>query len=87
MAAAIAVRCPERVEVLVVYRMCASGADLAPAQVRKSLVALVRAHWGLGLKALAGAFVTDPTPEDLAGFAGFQRRFCTARRTGAPGSS
>jgi DNA-binding CsgD family transcriptional regulator len=58
--------------------MCASGGDLAPAEVRKSLVALVRAHWGLGLKALAGAFVTDPTPEDLAGFAGFQRASASA---------
>jgi pimeloyl-ACP methyl ester carboxylesterase/DNA-binding CsgD family transcriptional regulator len=77
-AAAIAARCPERVEALVVYGMCASGGDLAPAEVRKSLVALVRAHWGLGLKALAGAFVTDPTPEDLAGFAGFQRASASA---------
>jgi pimeloyl-ACP methyl ester carboxylesterase/DNA-binding CsgD family transcriptional regulator len=77
-AAAIAARCPERVEALVVYGMCASGGDLAPAEVRKSLVALVRAHWGLGLKALAGAFVADPTPEDLAGFAGFQRASASA---------
>jgi pimeloyl-ACP methyl ester carboxylesterase len=56
-AAAIAARYPERVEALVVYGMCASGRDLAPAEVRKSVVALVRAHWGLGLKAIAGAFI------------------------------
>ena len=36
-------------------------------------MALVRAHWGLGLKALTGAFVTDPTAEDVDGFARFQR--------------
>ena len=77
-AAAIAARYPERVEALVLYGMCASGSDLAPAEVRDSVVALVRAHWGLGLKALAGAFVTDPTAEDLDGFARFQRASASA---------
>lgn len=46
------------------YGMCASGRDLAPAEIRNSIVALVRAHWGPGLKALAGAFVTDPAAEE-----------------------
>ncbi len=53
-AAAIAAKYPDRVESLVLYGMCASGRDLAPAEVRESVVALVRAHWGLGLKALTG---------------------------------
>jgi pimeloyl-ACP methyl ester carboxylesterase/DNA-binding CsgD family transcriptional regulator len=78
LAAAIAARCPDRVEALVVYGMCASGRDLAPAEVRNSVVALVRAHWGLGLKALAGAFVTDPTAEDVEAFARFQRASASA---------
>ena len=60
------------------YGMCASGRDLAPAEVRKSIVALVRANWGLGLKALAGTFITDPTAEDLAGFTRFQRASASA---------
>ena len=77
-AAAIAARYPDRVEALVLYGMCASGRDLAPAEVRDSLVALVRAHWGLGLKALAGAFFTDPTAEDVDGFARFQRTSASA---------
>ena len=77
-AAAIAARYPDRVEALVVYGMCASGRDLAPAEVRKSVVALVRAHWGLGLKALAGAFVTDPTAEDMAAFTRFERASASA---------
>ncbi len=72
-AAAIASRYPERVEALVLYGTCASGSDLAPAEVRDSIVALVRAHWGLGLKALTGAFVTDPTAEDVEAFTRFQR--------------
>ena len=42
------------------------------------MVALVRAHWGLGLKALAGAFVTDPTAADVAAFARFQRASASA---------
>jgi pimeloyl-ACP methyl ester carboxylesterase/DNA-binding CsgD family transcriptional regulator len=78
LAAAIAARYPERVEELVLYGMCASGGDLAPADVRESVVALVRAHWGLGLKALTGALVTDPTAEDLAAFTRFQRASATA---------
>jgi len=73
LAAAIAARHPDRVEALVLYGVCASGRDLAPAEVRDSVVALVRAHWGLGLKALAGAFVTDPTAEDVAAFTRFQQ--------------
>jgi pimeloyl-ACP methyl ester carboxylesterase/DNA-binding CsgD family transcriptional regulator len=78
LAAAIAARYPDRVEGLVVYGMCASGRDLAPAQVRESVVALVRAHWGLGLKALAGAFITDPTAEDLQAFTRFLRASASA---------
>ena len=78
LAAAIAARYPGRVEALVVYGMCASGRDLAPDEVRDSLVALVRAHWGLGLKAMAGLFVADPTAEDVAGFARFQRASASA---------
>ncbi len=78
LATAIAARYPDRVEALALYGMCASGRDLAPAEVRKSVVALVRAHWGLGLKALTGAFVTDPTAEDLAGLAKFQRSSASA---------
>jgi len=78
LAAAIAARYPGRVEALVVYGMCASGRDLAPAEVRDSLVALVRAHWGLGLKAMAGLFVADPTAEDVDGLARFQRASASA---------
>jgi pimeloyl-ACP methyl ester carboxylesterase/DNA-binding CsgD family transcriptional regulator len=78
LAAAIAARYPGRVEALVVYGICASGRDLAPAEVRDSLVALVRAHWGLGLKAMAGLFVADPTAEDVEGFARFQRASASA---------
>jgi pimeloyl-ACP methyl ester carboxylesterase/DNA-binding CsgD family transcriptional regulator len=78
LAAAIAARHPERVEALVVYGMCASGRDLAPAEARKSVVALVRAHWGMGLQALTSAFVTDPTAEEITAFTRFQRASSSA---------
>jgi pimeloyl-ACP methyl ester carboxylesterase/DNA-binding CsgD family transcriptional regulator len=77
-AAAIAARHPERVEAQVLYGMCASGNDLAPPQVRDSIVALVRAHGGLGWKALAGAFVSDPTDEEIAALARFQQASASA---------
>jgi len=78
LAAAIAAGYPDRVEALVVYGMCASGRNLAPTAVRDSVVALVRAHWGLGLRALAGAFVTDPTAEDVEAFTRVQRAGASA---------
>jgi pimeloyl-ACP methyl ester carboxylesterase/DNA-binding CsgD family transcriptional regulator len=77
-AAAIAAGYPDRVEALVLYGTCASGTDLAPAAVRDSVVALVRAHWGLGLKALTGAFITDPTAEEVAAFTQIQRAGASA---------
>jgi pimeloyl-ACP methyl ester carboxylesterase/DNA-binding CsgD family transcriptional regulator len=78
LAAAIAARYPDRVESLVLYGMCASGRDLAPPEVRNSIVALVRAHWGLGLKVLTGAFVPDPTAEEVEAFTRFQRASASA---------
>jgi pimeloyl-ACP methyl ester carboxylesterase len=77
-AAVIAAKYPDRVEALVLYGMCASGRDLAPAEVRDSVVALVRAHWGLGLKALTGAFITDPTAEEVEAFTRAQRASASA---------
>ena len=72
-AAMIAARYPDRVDGLVVYGMCVNGRDLAPADVRESVVALVRAHWGLGLRVLAKVFVADPTGEEVDAFTRFQR--------------
>ena len=78
LAAAIAAKCPERVDALVLYGTCANGADLAPAQVRDSIVALTRAHWGLGSKMLAGIFVPYPTAEDVETFTRLQRAAASA---------
>jgi pimeloyl-ACP methyl ester carboxylesterase/DNA-binding CsgD family transcriptional regulator len=78
LAAAIAAKFPDRVQALVLYGMCATGADLAPAEVRKSIVALARAHWGLGSKVLTGIFVPDPTPGEVEAFLRFQRASASA---------
>ncbi len=71
LAAAIAAKHPDRVQALVLYGMCASGADLAPPEVRNSIVALMRAHWGLGSKVLTGIFVPDPPPRTSRRCCGF----------------
>jgi pimeloyl-ACP methyl ester carboxylesterase/DNA-binding CsgD family transcriptional regulator len=77
-AAALAARFPDRVEALALYGMCASGADLAPPEVRDSIVALVRANWGLGLKMMTGIFIPDPSAEDIEALAQFQRKSASA---------
>jgi pimeloyl-ACP methyl ester carboxylesterase/DNA-binding CsgD family transcriptional regulator len=77
-AAALAARHPDRVTALALYGTCASGADLAPAPIRDSLTALVRAHWGLGSKVLTGIFMPDPGADDIAEFARAQRAGASA---------
>ena len=81
-AAAVAARHPERVEELVLYGTCARGRDLAPARVRDSLVALVRAHWGLGSTMLASIFIPEPGPEEVAAFTEGQRACAPAAVAG-----
>jgi pimeloyl-ACP methyl ester carboxylesterase/DNA-binding CsgD family transcriptional regulator len=78
LAAAIAARWPDRVTALVAYGMCANGADLGPAEVRDSIVALVRAHWGLGSKMLAEIFVPGLDAAEAAAFTRAQRTGATA---------
>jgi pimeloyl-ACP methyl ester carboxylesterase/DNA-binding CsgD family transcriptional regulator len=78
LAAALAAKHPDRVEALVLYGTCANGADLAPPEVRDSIVALVRAHWGLGSKVMTGIFVADPTAGELEALWRFQRASASA---------
>jgi pimeloyl-ACP methyl ester carboxylesterase/DNA-binding CsgD family transcriptional regulator len=78
LAAAIAARHPERVAALALYGTCASGRDLAPAEIRDSIVALVRAHWGLGSKVLAGIFLPEPSGAEVAEFTSAQRAGASA---------
>ena len=82
LAAAIAARDPERVEALVLYGMCADGRDLAPAEVRESIVALVRAHWGLRSKVLSGIFIPGPSAAEVAALTWAQREGASAAVAG-----
>jgi pimeloyl-ACP methyl ester carboxylesterase len=56
-AALYAARHPDRVERLIFYGTAARGPALATGDVQRSLVALPRAHWGLGSQTLADLFV------------------------------
>ena len=78
-AAAIAARHPDRIQALALYGTCADGADLAPPEVRESIVALVRAHWGIGSKLLTGIFMTDPSAADAEAFGRLGREGATAQ--------
>jgi pimeloyl-ACP methyl ester carboxylesterase/predicted amidohydrolase len=69
-----AARHPDRVARLVLLGTYDVGAELAPPAVRESLVALVRASWGMGARALASLFVPDDVaPSFHRGLAQFQR--------------
>jgi pimeloyl-ACP methyl ester carboxylesterase/DNA-binding CsgD family transcriptional regulator len=78
LAAVIAATHPDRVDKLVLYGTCASGGDLAPAEIRDSIVAIVRAHWGLGLRVLSDVFISGATEQDMAAFSKFQRASASA---------
>jgi pimeloyl-ACP methyl ester carboxylesterase len=78
LAAAIAARHPERVDALVLFGTCASGADLAPEPIRDSIVSLMRAHWGLGSKMLTGIFIPGPTSDEADALARLSRAGASA---------
>ncbi len=77
-AAAYAVRHPDALSSLIVYGSCARGADLAPDEVKRSVLSLVRAHWGLGSRVLADIWFPDAPAELTAMFARLQRAAATA---------
>jgi pimeloyl-ACP methyl ester carboxylesterase/DNA-binding CsgD family transcriptional regulator len=72
-AAAYAVRDPDVLTSLILYGSCARGADLAPPEVRASVLSLVRAHWGLGSRVLADIWLPDAPAAVSATFAALQR--------------
>jgi pimeloyl-ACP methyl ester carboxylesterase/DNA-binding CsgD family transcriptional regulator len=73
-----AVRHPDVLSSLILYGSCARGADLAPDQVKRSILALVRAHWGLGSRVLADIWFPDAPAELTAMFARLQRDAASA---------
>jgi pimeloyl-ACP methyl ester carboxylesterase/DNA-binding CsgD family transcriptional regulator len=77
-AVALAATEPERVERLVLYGAYADGGRITSPGVRESLEGLVRAHWGLGARALADVFMPDANSHEREEFARYQRRVETA---------
>jgi pimeloyl-ACP methyl ester carboxylesterase/DNA-binding CsgD family transcriptional regulator len=77
-AAAFASRHPERVEALVLYGTYEHGAAITSPEFARSLVSLVRAHWGAGSRLLASVFVPEGNEADARDYARFQREAATA---------
>jgi pimeloyl-ACP methyl ester carboxylesterase/DNA-binding CsgD family transcriptional regulator len=69
---------PGVLSALVLYGTCARGTDLAPDDVRRSVLALVRSHWGLGSRVLSDIWLPDAPAGLTATFARVQRAAATA---------
>jgi class 3 adenylate cyclase/pimeloyl-ACP methyl ester carboxylesterase/DNA-binding CsgD family transcriptional regulator len=68
-----AARNPAQVTSLVFSGCYIDGARLAPPAVRESLVAVIRANWGLGARMLSDIFVPGGTQAERREWARFQR--------------
>jgi pimeloyl-ACP methyl ester carboxylesterase/DNA-binding CsgD family transcriptional regulator len=77
-ALAFAAAAPERARRLVLYGSYTDGAGIAPPPARESMVALVRAHWGMGSRLLAEMFAPDASPEVRRHIIAFQRASASA---------
>jgi len=77
LAAVYARRHPARVRRLVTFGAYARGADVAPAEVRASIVAMVRAHWGLGSRVLAEVWLPDAGTAERRELTDYQRTAAT----------
>lgn len=64
---------PERVGRLVLYGCYVHGEKIAPAPAREAMVALVRAHWGMGTRMLAEMFLPGSSAQQRQAFVAFQR--------------
>jgi hypothetical protein len=51
----------------------AEGASLCPLDVQQAMLATVRAHWGMGARAMADVFMPDADRDDVRAFARYQR--------------
>jgi pimeloyl-ACP methyl ester carboxylesterase len=72
-AALLAHRRPREVRHLVLYGTWAYGPDIAPPEVQASVLALIRAHWGLGSRTLSDVFLAGESADAADWFAQGQR--------------
>jgi pimeloyl-ACP methyl ester carboxylesterase/DNA-binding CsgD family transcriptional regulator len=77
-ALAFAAAAPERARHLVLYGSYADGSGIAPPEARDSMLALVRAHWGMGSRMLAEMFAPNASPEVRRRIVDFQRASASA---------
>jgi pimeloyl-ACP methyl ester carboxylesterase len=77
-AAAYAATHPDMLSALIVHGSCVRGRDLAPDDVRQSVLSLIRAHWGLGSRVLADIWLPEASAEQTGMFARLQRAAATA---------
>jgi pimeloyl-ACP methyl ester carboxylesterase len=77
---AYAARYPERMLKLVVVNGYLDGESLAPPEARRAIVAIVRASWGFGSRALTDMFHPDASAE-------VQRQFKALQRASADGET
>lgn len=77
-AAAYAVKHPQRVTHLVLYGTYADGDAVAPDETKNSLLSLIRAHWGMGSKAFADIFMPGADASTTQWYAKAQRESATA---------
>ena len=67
---------PRRVTHLILYATYARGEAITTDEIKASLISLVRAHWGIGSKALADIFMPDADAAGIESVAKYQRE-CT----------
>ena len=77
-AAAYAAENPDRVTHLIMFGGYANGDAIATQEMRESLLGLIRAHWGIGSKALADIFMPGADAADVESFARLQRAAATS---------
>jgi pimeloyl-ACP methyl ester carboxylesterase/DNA-binding CsgD family transcriptional regulator len=70
---------PDRVTRLVVYGGFADGSQISSPEVRTAMIAMIRAHWGLGSDVLADIFLADATAEIKSHFSRVQREAAPAQ--------
>ena len=76
-AIAYAAKHPRRVSHLILYATYARGEAITTEEVKASLISLVRAHWGIGSKALADIFIPGADAAGIELWAKYQRECAT----------
>ena len=77
-----AARRPDTVDHLIVYGSWVDGAELATPEMQRTLLGMIKQHWGLGSEVITGIFAPEADASFRAGFAEHQRMSATAEEAG-----